>query len=328
MASQQKGREARRVVIFFSGPLTNITVDRYIETILPYKERGELGIVLSTFGGDPDAAYRMARVSKKYFGGYTLYVFGYCKSAGTLLALGANEIVMSPLGELGPLDVQLLKEDDLMYRQSGLDLTHGLINLSMNAYEYFEVVFLDILRKSGGSITTKTAAHISTELVKSLYGNVFAQIDPLRVGAVGRANRIGKEYALRLSQDKEAIERLINSYPSHTFVIDYEEAKELLKHTKIREIDNSDNDIVDLYTSYIPRYPIEIEDKAIIIEKDKLLNIKKDSSTGSDGNGIVNSDGVGIDAASVDGEVQDGGAPEGQDHSRSKRRSRAQNRKK
>ena len=35
----------------------------------------------------------------------------HCKSAGTLLALGADEIIMSNLSELGPLDIQLPDRD-------------------------------------------------------------------------------------------------------------------------------------------------------------------------------------------------------------------------
>ncbi len=40
----------------------------------------------------------------KYEGGrVTLWVIGPCKSAGTLVAIGAHEIAFAPHGELGPL---------------------------------------------------------------------------------------------------------------------------------------------------------------------------------------------------------------------------------
>jgi ClpP class serine protease len=41
-------------------------------------------------------------------------VSGYCKSAGTLIALGANELAFGEHGELGPLDVQIAKRDEVL----------------------------------------------------------------------------------------------------------------------------------------------------------------------------------------------------------------------
>lgn len=64
-------------------------------------------LVLTTLGGDAHAAYLIARFLKRVYGRVTACVFGYCKSAGTLLALGCHEVAMGIQGELGPLDVQL-----------------------------------------------------------------------------------------------------------------------------------------------------------------------------------------------------------------------------
>ena len=36
-----------------------------------------------------------------------------CKSAGTLLLIGATSLIISDRGELGPLDVQLSKPDEI-----------------------------------------------------------------------------------------------------------------------------------------------------------------------------------------------------------------------
>ena len=48
------------------------------------------------------------------------YVDTVCKSAGTILALGADVIIMSQYAELGPIDVQLQKEDEVGESTSGL----------------------------------------------------------------------------------------------------------------------------------------------------------------------------------------------------------------
>ena len=44
---------------------------------------------------------------------FIVLVSGYCKSAGTLVACGAHELVFSDAGEIGPIDIQMEKKDDL-----------------------------------------------------------------------------------------------------------------------------------------------------------------------------------------------------------------------
>ena len=58
-----------------------------------------------------------------------LYVSGYCKSAGTLVATGAHKLIMSDHGELGPLDVQMSKKDNFWKKESGLIVMNTLTAL-------------------------------------------------------------------------------------------------------------------------------------------------------------------------------------------------------
>jgi ClpP class serine protease len=110
-------------VYLFTGAITTDSADTLIQKGLEVKEKAANAVlVLTTNGGDPNAAYRMVRYLKRKYKKLTLYVFGQCKSAGTLIALGADEIVMSEFGELGPLDVQLSKKDELFGRSSGMDI--------------------------------------------------------------------------------------------------------------------------------------------------------------------------------------------------------------
>jgi ClpP class serine protease len=77
-----------------------------IYTVL--KELGavdRLGIVLFCSGGDIDEAYLLAtylqRLAREKL---VIYVPRFAKSAGTLLALAGDELVMLPIAELGPID--------------------------------------------------------------------------------------------------------------------------------------------------------------------------------------------------------------------------------
>jgi ClpP class serine protease len=66
-----------------------------------------LDIVLHTPGGLVLAALQIARAIHKYRGKVTVFVPHYAMSGGTLIALAADEIVMSEYAVLGPVDPQL-----------------------------------------------------------------------------------------------------------------------------------------------------------------------------------------------------------------------------
>jgi len=66
-----------------------------------------LDLVLHTPGGLVLAATQIARAVLKHKGKVTVFVPHYAMSGGTLIALAANEIVMSEHAALGPVDPQL-----------------------------------------------------------------------------------------------------------------------------------------------------------------------------------------------------------------------------
>src|ERR1700694_516024 len=66
-----------------------------------------IDIVLHTPGGLVLAALQIARAIHKHQGRVTAFVPHYAMSGGTLIALAANEIVMSQEAVLGPVDPQL-----------------------------------------------------------------------------------------------------------------------------------------------------------------------------------------------------------------------------
>src|SRR5882724_12937042 len=66
-----------------------------------------LDIVLHTPGGLVLAALQIARAIRSHRGKVTVFVPHYAMSGGTLIALAADEIVMSPHAVLGPVDPEL-----------------------------------------------------------------------------------------------------------------------------------------------------------------------------------------------------------------------------
>src|SRR6202140_4946325 len=66
-----------------------------------------LDIVLHTPGGLVLAALQIARAIRAHKAKTTVFVPHYAMSGGTLIALAADEIVMTPYSVLGPVDPQL-----------------------------------------------------------------------------------------------------------------------------------------------------------------------------------------------------------------------------
>ena len=225
-------------VIHYNGAIERPADKQLIDECIARNKRDNVFVILVTQGGDADPAYRIAKCLQNKYEKFYLYVSGYCKSAGTLIALGAHELVVSDHGELGPLDVQLSKKDALWETQSGLTVMDTLSALQDNAFNAFEKFFLDLQRRSDGTITLRTAAQIATDLTTGMFSQLYGQVDPLHIGEAGRAMSIAGHYGRRLLNDGEnidpnALEFIMSAYPSHGFVIDRHEAEILF--TNVRE---------------------------------------------------------------------------------------------
>jgi len=64
----------------------------------------KLDLFLYTLGGDVMSAFRLVGLIREYCNEFTLLVPFRCQSAGTLVALGADRIIMLPEGQLSPVD--------------------------------------------------------------------------------------------------------------------------------------------------------------------------------------------------------------------------------
>jgi len=147
-----------------------------------------------------------------------------------------DELIMSDEAELGPLDVQLMKTDEVFEWTSGLTPVQALTSLRTETFKTFEHYFLDLRLRSGMQISTKMATTIATRMSIGLFRCIYAQLDPMRLGEYQRAMLIGHYYGARLVRanlTESALEQLIAGYPSHDFVIDRIEAADLFN--KVRE---------------------------------------------------------------------------------------------
>lgn len=76
-------------------------------------ENQDLDLMIHTPGGDIDAAEKLVTLIQSKVGAAALRVVvpDFAKSAGTLMALGSSQVVMSNTSELGPIDPQVINSD-------------------------------------------------------------------------------------------------------------------------------------------------------------------------------------------------------------------------
>ncbi len=233
-------------VILYNGMLKKRHFLSFLSLFTSRSLSNDVLLILVTEGGNPDVAYRIARYLQAKYQKVRLFVSGFCKSAGTLVALGAHELVISDLGELGPLDVQMQKKDEMWEWRSGLIHHFALSVLQDHARQTFESLFVRMKRGAGG-ITLRTAAELAIQVTTGLLEPLYRQIEPLRVTEAIRAIRIAHEYGERLLKEGgnlkvSMLDKLISGYPSHSFSIDRQEARELFE--RVREPTEKERELV------------------------------------------------------------------------------------
>lgn len=217
-------------VVLLKGGIYSPLLVGALEGIGKYRKNKKLFLMVHTPGGDASEAFRVARCFQQNYQSITVMIAGECKSAGTLLAIGADSLILWDCAELGPLDVQVRKKDEIWERVSGLNAQRAIDSLVTKAHDAFRQNMLDLRVGSRLHITTRTAAELATNLTAGLFAPIFSQIDPDRVAEDDRAMEIAKEYGRRLDKGnliteveregivKTALAILIADYPSHDFV--------------------------------------------------------------------------------------------------------------
>lgn len=223
------------MVFVYSGAIDHEGFGGLVKTLEPSDQqplRPNAILFLTTHGGHAGLAYRIARLLQSLTKNFYLCVPSECKSAGTLIALGANEIYMPLVSELGPLDAQFRRRDEIVGRRSGMVVRTALDGLADETFKVYEKVMLGITRRSGQTISFDVSSRIASTVATGVMAPVYAQIDPQSLGNDLRDLSVAKEYGNRLvayggNATEETVTHLVEGYPEHEFIIDSAEAKGL-----------------------------------------------------------------------------------------------------
>jgi ClpP class serine protease len=106
LITQYEGTTSRNLVVLI-GPIENDVIPPFVDAIGDIERTSPLDLMVMSPGGDAEAALRIAKLCHAGRDDFRVVVPDQAKSAATLLALGAEAIVMSDSSDLGPVDPQV-----------------------------------------------------------------------------------------------------------------------------------------------------------------------------------------------------------------------------
>lgn len=185
--------------------ITEYTQNKLYDSFSGITEPKNLLLIIDSSGGSIEPAYFISKSAKKIFKKFVVAVPRKAKSAATLISLGADEIHMGIVSQLGPIDPQI----------------NGLPALAIsNAIE---------------NIARMSERHPASSDMFAKY--LALTVKPATFGYFERITESASQYAQRLLEGKKlpkqadgvhVWDKLVYEYKDHSFVIDYDEASKLL----------------------------------------------------------------------------------------------------
>src|SRR5271157_4537931 len=234
LLSLERKRKSRIYALIHNGPPHHIcrpSLWQLADQRDKFRGIDTLEILVHSPGGHVDIAYQLAKFFRAHCKKLNVLVPLYAKSAATVLCLNADHVFMGEFAELGPLDVQI--EDELEKGKQSfppLNEFKSMKFLKEHATEYLDF-FTELLVDRGLSV--KQALHEAIPGVVGIMNPLYGHIDPSKLGSYRRMLAEGEEYAKRLLNSvnnervDDLVQQLVWEYPSHNFVIDYDEAESI-----------------------------------------------------------------------------------------------------
>src|ERR1043166_7401975 len=175
----------------------------------------KVDFLIVSYGGDPMVAWRIMTLLRSRVGHISVMIPQSAYSAATLLAFGANEIIMHPNGHLGPVDMQIsLWNDGGPRRFSTEDIS----------------AFLDFVRDN---LKITDQKHI-----RALFELTCKEVGSLGIGFTARSSKLAVDLGERLlamhmkdddsgSKLRSIVENMSRKFQSHSYPVNRTEALEL-----------------------------------------------------------------------------------------------------
>ncbi|MFO8056919.1 MAG: serine protease [bacterium] len=199
--------------------ISHDVIDLFVNHLDSIGDVDKLSLYLYTTGGITSAAWTLVNLIKQFCKEFELIVPRKAHSAGTLICLGADKIVMTKQATLGPIDPSVntplnpVGNTDIMQKN-----TVPVSVEDINAY-------LDGAKRHLGEKTdlTEIFSLLSEEVHPLVLGKTFRIRDQIRM--------LGKRLLSALDTDERTIDRILeflcSESGSHDYTINRNEAKDL-----------------------------------------------------------------------------------------------------
>ncbi len=206
----ESGIKDNVLFLYDEDSITDYTSDRIYSAISRTK-KGNVLLIVHSPGGSIEPAYFISKVVKDLSDKFTVAIPRKAKSAATLLSLGADEIHMGTMSQLGPIDPQI----------------NGLPALGVsNAVEHIA----EICQKYPGA-SDMFAKYLALKVEPGMFG----YFERITESAEQYAHILLKGRSLPKSENGQSVEHsLVYEYKDHGFVIDKDEAKKILGDSIIK----------------------------------------------------------------------------------------------
>ena len=126
-----------------------------------------IDVLIETPGGNAEVVEDIARLLRSRFHNIGFIVPGWAKSAGTILAMAGDEILMGPSSALGPIDAQMTWKDKIFSADAFLEGLNKIKQEVEDPEKEFNRAYIPILQQiSPGDIqTAQNALDFARELV-------------------------------------------------------------------------------------------------------------------------------------------------------------------
>lgn len=190
---------------------------------------GKVDLCLYTRGGDVNAVWPIAGLLREFDPDFEVLVPFRCHSGGTLLALGAKKIVMTPLAELSPIDPSTGNQ----FNPADPVEPRNRLAISVEDVQAYRSFVLDQFRPEAADAS---AAPPGRDLLRPFLDRLTERVHPLALGNVHRVHQQIKQLARKLldlhpvpGRDlSTVIEALTTRFYSHLHMINRHEAREIL----------------------------------------------------------------------------------------------------
>lgn len=215
------------------GAIARCCMARFGYPDAPFK--GTIDLILDTFGGSLDSAFKAMLFLTRFTNRLRVFVPRHAKSAGTLMAIGAYQLYMSPFAELGPLDTQIRDPRNPTDRVSALDCYQSVDYVRGFGLTTLSQAFRALAGETQTLIPLSQLVRTSADFSIGSIAPILTQVNALDFGGWGRTLRIGQRYAKALlsragydeTEAKEIAYQLVYGYTHHPFPIDVNEASRI-----------------------------------------------------------------------------------------------------